>query len=113
MKTKSLLAAGLGLALLGTGCATIPRPPGVDGSEYRDWRVAEYRRGHLRPVEEAQQRMLQQAVLQAFYRDFGSCPPGSYCAGPSHPSYADYNNGRHRVVEDPTGHLNRGQERAY
>lgn len=119
MKTRSLLAACLGLTLLGAGCATAPRPPGVDASDYRDWRVTEYRRGHLRPADAEEQRRLQYFSAN---RVAGLCSsaspaiPGAFCnPHPSHATTEDVlgHNGRTRVVEDPTGTINRGTERAY
>ena len=119
MKTKSLLATCLGLTLLGSGCATVTRPPGVDGSEYRDWRVTEYRRGHLRPADAEEQRRLQyysSTRLVGYCAGASSAIPGSFCnPRPSHATTEDVlgHNGRTRVVEDPTRHNSAGKERAY
>jgi len=119
MKTRRLLACCVGLALLGTGCASTPRPPGVDGTEYRDWRVMEFRRGHLRPADADEQLRLAYFAANRFNglcSGSASYVPGSFCnprptLGPSQDVAG--NNGRTRTVEDPTGNLNRGVERAY
>jgi hypothetical protein len=120
MNTRSLLASCLGLALLGAGCTTINmRPPGVDGSDYRDWRVEEFRRGHLRPADFEQQLRLQYFSANrggGYCSNASSTIRGSFChAYPLHATSEDVmgNNGRRRVVEDPTGHFIHGQERAY
>ena len=118
MKTRHLLAALLGFTLLGTGCATTARPPGVEGSDYRDWRVTEYRRGHLRPADAGEQQRLAYFSSNRFLgvcTSSASYVPGSFCnpvlsLGPSQDVTG--NNGRTRTVEDPTGSTIRGQERA-
>jgi hypothetical protein len=118
MKTRNLLVACLGLTLLGTGCATVTQPPGVGGSEYRDWRVTEYRRGHLRPADPEEQLRLAYFASQRFNGFCGgnaSYVPGSFCnPRPSHMAIRDLgNNGRTRVVVNPTETARAGKVRAY
>ena len=118
MKTRSLLAVSLALPLLATGCATTRMPEGVDASDYRDWRVTEYSRGHLRPEDAAEQRRLQHLLTSQMSTPCAAASAsirGSFCNRNSsylHTNGEPAHNGRNRVVRDPTLH-NGGQQQVF